>query len=101
MPFNIFVESIQEGAPPQKVTVTHYYAPWAKECKQQDAIIDEVKKVVKDTVSFKRVNVEDGYDIPIKKVPSIAIKKNGKGMFLHEGLTSKNQILSVLKNLLS
>jgi len=101
MPFNIFVEPISEGAPPQKVTVIHYYAPWAKECKQQDIIIDAVKVIVKDTVSFKRVNVENGYDIPIKKVPSIAIKKNGKNIFLHEGLTSKNQILSVLKKALS
>lgn len=82
-----------------KTTIIDFYADWCGPCKMMSPVIDEIAEE-NDSVKVGKLNVDEAQDIAIKynvmSIPTIIIFKDGKEDKRFVGVTSKENILSVL-----
>jgi len=74
-----------------KVVLMDFSAEWCGPCKMQDPIIDELEGKFKDTVEFKKIDVDSNIDLSgkygIHAVPTIVIEKDGEIYKKYVGVT--------------
>jgi thioredoxin 1 len=64
------------------ITLIDFYADWCGPCKIMEPIFEDVKKVYKDKVEFKKVDVEENNAEAMKfgvmSIPTFVVMKEGK-----------------------
>ena len=77
-----------------KVVLMDFSAEWCGPCKMQDPIIDELEGKFKDTVEFKKIDVDSNIDLSgkyrVHAVPTIVIEKDGEIYKKYVGVTRAN-----------
>jgi thioredoxin 1 len=77
-----------------KVILMDFSAEWCGPCKMQDPIIDGLEGKFKDTVEFKKIDVDSNIDLSSKygihAVPTIVIEKDGEIYKKYVGVTRAN-----------
>jgi len=66
------------------LSVIHFMAPWAEECKNMQGVINTLAQQYKDAVSFSELNAEELAEVSVKHeivaVPTIILFKEGKAV---------------------
>lgn len=79
-----------------KLLFVDYYAPWCAPCKQMMPMIDELTKQYKGKIVIEKVNTDASKEImqqlAIKGVPYFVLYNNGKPVFTHYGIISKEAL---------
>lgn len=87
-----------------KVILMDFSAEWCGPCKMQDPIIEELEGKFKDTVEFKKIDVDSNIDLSTKyeilAVPTIVIEKDGKIFKKYVGVTRAHVLETDLKEVL-
>jgi thioredoxin 1 len=87
-----------------KVVLMDFSAEWCGPCKMQDPIIDELEGKFKETVEFKKIDVDSNIDLSTKygihAVPTIVIEKDGKIFKKYVGVTRAHVLETDLKEVL-
>jgi thioredoxin 1 len=73
------------------VIVIDFMAEWCGPCKMQDPIIDEMKKKFEGRVEFKKIDIDENYELAdkykIMAVPTLIIEKDGNVFEKYVGVT--------------
>ena len=102
MSINIFnEENFEEEVIKSEGTVlVDFYADWCGPCKIMSPIIDDIAGEEISGLKVGKVNVDDNQDLAekygIMSIPTIIVFKNGEIAKLFIGVTSKEEIKSVL-----
>lgn len=87
--------------PMAKVTFYDFWASWCGPCKIMTPIVKEIESEVKD-VEFKEVNVDEDSATAAKygvmSIPTFVVEKDGKEVGRKIGVTSKQEILNLIKS---
>jgi len=87
-----------------KIEVIDFYADWCIPCKDQDLIIEELKKIFQDKVEFRKVDIDKNKKLSIKynisAIPTIIIEENGKFIKRYVGTTSIEELEEYIKKLI-
>ncbi len=87
-----------------KPVLIDFYAEWCGPCKMQDPIIAELKTKFKDTVEFKKIDIDANQELAIKygihAVPTLILEKDDKPVKRYVGVTRANVLEADLNNLL-
>ncbi|MBE0523636.1 MAG: thioredoxin fold domain-containing protein [Methanosarcinales archaeon] len=77
-----------------KVVLIDFSAEWCGPCKMQDPIIEKLEGKFKDTVEFRKIDVDSNIDLSSKygihAVPTIVIEKDGEIYKKYVGVTRPN-----------
>lgn len=77
-----------------KVVLMDFSAEWCGPCKMQDPIIEKLEGKFKDTVEFRKIDVDSNIDLSSKygihAVPTIVIEKDGEIYKKYVGVTRAN-----------
>jgi thioredoxin 1 len=80
--------------------IVDFHALWCSPCKMQSPILEEVAAELGEHVRVIKIDVDNNNQIAsrysVQSVPTIIIFKNGKQIWRHSGVVSKNQLKSVL-----
>ncbi len=78
-----------------------FWASWCAPCKMLAPIIEEIDEELSEDVIVGKVNVDEEEQLAIKygimSIPTVIAFKDGKEIGRTIGLTSKDEILSLLK----
>lgn len=81
--------------------IVDFWADWCGPCKIMAPHFDEAAKELKQHVAFGKVDVEKNYELAqqfeIMSIPTVMFFKNGEVVHSHSGALSKEQILSLAK----
>jgi len=93
-----FEKSLNEPGLP---VVVKFGADWCPPCKMMDAVLEEIKKELKDEMKFAKINVEKERDLAdeyqIGTLPTIIFFKEGKEVQRTEGFSDIKDLSSKLK----
>lgn len=82
-----------------KTTIVDFYADWCGPCKMMSPVIDNIAEE-NDNIKVGKLNVDEAQNIAVEynvmSIPTIIIFKNGEAVNRFVGVTSKENILSVL-----
>jgi thioredoxin 1 len=91
-----FDSLIQDNRP----VIVDFHAIWCSPCKMQSPILKEVAAELGDKIRVIKIDVDQNNEIAgkynIQSVPTLIIFKNGKQVWRHSGVVSKNQLYNVL-----
>ncbi|HWQ67724.1 MAG TPA: thioredoxin [Methanospirillum sp.] len=86
-----------------KPVLMDFFAEWCGPCKLMGPILEELKKMMGDTVEIKKLNVDDhmaeAQKYHISVVPTIIIEKDGVVVQKFQGVTQADTLASVLRPL--
>lgn len=78
-----------------------FWASWCAPCKMLAPIIEEIDEELSETIIVGKVNVDEEEQLAIKysimSIPTVIAFKDGKEVGRTIGLTTKDEILSLLK----
>ena len=84
----------------EKTVLIDFYADWCGPCKMMSPVIDEIAKELGDKIKVGKVNTDENINLAekynIMSIPTIMVFKNGELVKTFIGVTSKNEILSVI-----
>lgn len=94
-----FNEIIQSDQP----VVIDFYAPWCGPCKAMTPILENLKSKLGEQVKIIKIDVDENPDIAveleIRSVPTLMIYQNGEKKWKKVGLSSVDEMLSVISTL--
>ncbi len=77
-----------------------FWAPWCGPCRMFSPIIEELAEET-DSAKICKVNIDEEPELAekfsIASIPTILVMKNGKETKKHIGLTTKENLLAMLK----
>lgn len=78
-----------------------FYAPWCAPCRKMEPMLNELSEQQSGKLKVVRINVDENKalakELGIEAIPVLHIYQNGKKIWEHSGLATKEQILSALK----
>jgi len=90
---------IQSGKP----VFIDFYAPWCAPCRQMMPMIDSLKTEYKDRITIVKINADASKklvkELKLATVPNLVIYKDGRMVFNHNGLVTKELLISEFKKL--
>ncbi len=88
----------------QGAALVDFYADWCGPCQMMSPVIDKIADELEGQVKVGKVNTDENLELAesfgIMSIPTIMIFKNGNIEKVFNGLTSKSEIMDVLKNIL-
>ncbi|MBN1462650.1 MAG: thioredoxin [Paludibacteraceae bacterium] len=94
-----FKEIIQSDQP----VVIDFYAPWCGPCKAMTPILENLKSKLGEQVKIIKIDVDENPDIAveleIRSIPTLMIYQNGEKKWKKVGLSSVDEMLSVINTL--
>lgn len=87
-----------------KPVLMDFYAEWCGPCKMQTPILEQLKKMMGDSVEIKKIDVDNNMELAakygIQVVPTIIIEKDGKVKHRLEGVTPADTLQGLIVPLL-
>jgi len=78
-----------------------FYATWCGPCKSQLPIIKEVSKELAGKVKIIKIDIDKNkalaHKYKVRSVPTLALFRYGKVLWMDAGMKTKNQILRIIK----
>lgn len=92
-----FNEMINQPHP----VLVDFYAEWCGPCRMMKPVIEEVKKIMGDSIRIIQIDV-DKYEslansFQIQSVPTLMIFKNGKMLWRQSGVMRTSQLTQLLQ----
>ncbi|QSR88933.1 thioredoxin [Methylacidiphilum caldifontis] len=85
-----------------QIVVVDFWAEWCGPCHMISPVLDELAKELDGKIKFVKVNVDQepnlAYQYSIQSIPTLLIFKGGQVKGKQIGVTSKNHILSKIKD---
>ena len=93
-----FEEEVKKS---DKKVLVDFFATWCGPCKMMSPIIDEIAEELGESIKVGKVdsdeNMELAEEFGIMSIPTIMIFENGQVIKTFIGVTSKDEIMKVLK----
>lgn len=93
-----FQETIDEG----KLVLVDFYATWCGPCKMQADVLSKIQTSRANKYNIAKVNIDESPMLAqryeIDAIPTIIVFKNGKQVQKAVGLSTEDEILSMLEN---
>ena len=93
-----FEEEVKKS---DKKVLVDFFATWCGPCKMMSPIIDEIAEELGENIKVGKVdsdeNMELAEEFGIMSIPTIMIFENGQVIKTFIGVTSKDEIMKVLK----
>jgi len=84
-----------------KPVVVDFHALWCGPCKVQSPILKEVAVELGEKVRVIKIDIDQNNVLAsrynIQSVPTLIVFKNGKLVWRHSGVVSKNELINVIK----
>lgn len=94
-----FAEKIKKG-----VTLVDFWAGWCMPCKKQAPIIENVSKEIGGKALIGKIDVDQNPSVTntygVQGIPTMIIFKDGKEVKRFVGLTSKEDIIMAINNII-
>ena len=78
-----------------------FYAEWCGPCKMMKPILEEVKKIMGDSIQIVTIDVDKHESLAnsfqIQSVPTLMVFKNGKMLWRQSGVMRTNQLTQLLQ----
>lgn len=104
MTIEITDANIQTLLADNQLMVVDFWAPWCGPCKMMLPIIDEMAQTFEGKVVVGKLNVDENPDIceqfQIMNIPTMLFFKNGELVNRHVGACSKQELESLLNEML-
>ena len=92
-----FNETINSPHP----VLVDFYAEWCGPCKMMKPILEEVKKIMGDSIQIVTIDVDTHESLAnsfqIQSVPTLMVFKNGKMLWRQSGVMRTNQLTQLLQ----
>ena len=92
-----FNETINSPHP----VLVDFYAEWCGPCKMMKPILEEVKKIMGDSIQIVTIDVDKhellANSFQIQSVPTLMVFKNGKMLWRQSGVMRTNQLTQLLQ----
>lgn len=83
-----------------QVKLLDFWADWCGPCKMMNPIVEEIEKEHQEII-FEKINVDENQEIAQKygvmSIPTFVIEKDGKEVGRKIGVTSKQDLVALLK----
>lgn len=84
-----------------KPVLIDFYATWCGPCKTMSPILDAVKKMVGETVTVVKIDVDKNplasTEYEVRGVPTLILFKDGKPVWRQSGVVQKDGIVNIIK----
>lgn len=84
-------------------TLINFYATWCEPCRMMQPIIEDLKRLVGNSVHIVRINIDAPGNrklismLDISHVPTIIIFKNGEAVWRQSGMTHAETLKGILE----
>ncbi|MCQ0113016.1 thioredoxin [Zhouia amylolytica] len=86
----------------EKPVLIDFFATWCGPCQTLAPILKETKNELGEEVNIVKVDVDKNQPLAanfqVRGVPTLILFKNGEIVWRHSGLTSKNDLVKVIKS---
>lgn len=78
-----------------------FWAPWCAPCKMMEPIVEELEKELAGKIEIEKINVDEdspkASEYGVMSIPTYIVLKDGKEVGRKIGVTSKEDLLELLK----
>ncbi len=87
-----------------KVVLVEFYATWCSHCRRMEPIMDQLKELLRDTISIVQLDIDKNEDLAdaekITSTPTFIIYQNGKQVWRESGEMDAQYLLDKIQSYL-